>query len=201
MKLQLVVATLLVAANLILVGPAEGWKPRQEPVASVADRFVASLQSCDAAEREQLNSLAWNSSCVNGFAFSQPRTINEGFFSTDVDGVQGFRRILELTVSIRIGATYPKTYCVEAYPDRRTGAWKVWSFQECADPVATQCRLRFDDHPSAEAQNLIAYGDCLSRTGRLTEAVDAYRAAANLADQMKASCDRRLDALRQIIGR
>jgi hypothetical protein len=178
---------------------------------SVSDRFLHATASYDLGERRRLLAgIVWHSCCFQYPVSTEATTTAERSFSTDVDGVRGYERAVRVAVSVRAGAgpMLVKLYRLIAYPNARSGKWKVWAFRQPTDGPACQPFESEQDDVSTEARraDLVRCGQSLIMAGLLMQGLEAYETAAELKGQDDASAieqpriERAIRDLRSIIG-
>jgi hypothetical protein len=189
--------------------PTPGFgDPDPGAAAAVADRFLAGIRSCDLVERQRLLSdIIWPSLVFRYAAFVFVETLHEDTFATDIDGVRGYQRLLQAHVPLRVGVAVTKLYQLVAYPERRSGKWRVWSFEEAPNVAwAYSCEWLPPAQAEDEHTSIVRYAECLSVSGRLNEALAAYGYAAELSasdpgGEVPVALDDVIRALRRIIGK
>jgi hypothetical protein len=181
-----------------------------QSAASVADRFLTGIQCSDPVERARLlEGVRWNAPGFEYPVFENASTVLENVFGTDVAGVKGYERLVQLHVALRPGVHVLKTYRLIAYADRRWGRWKVWAFHGSHDVEGALAHWREQLQPGAEPDpaSILEYGYYLSISGRLREALEMYEQAAELVrtdpagSQTQSQLQATIRDLRRIVSR
>ncbi len=98
---------------------------------NATDTFLRGIQIADLPEgKEMLRQIQWITGEADmGFyerpSFTEDTTIFEKRFDTDIPGVQGYRRLLQMTAVSKAGTPLLVRYLMIAYKDQRTKQWKV----------------------------------------------------------------------------
>jgi hypothetical protein len=114
--------------------------------------------------------------------FTEVTSLFEKLFDTDVPGVQGYKRLLDMKVVSKAGTPLLTRYFMIAFKDRRTNNWKVLETgtDESADvdrQVAHAGQRLHDTVLTSEQNNYEVYGKWLLLAGRTKEARDALTTA------------------------
>ena len=153
------------------------------------DEFLKALKMADLPEgRQSLIETEW----ITGEAdygenfyvrprFTEATTVFETLFDTDVPGVQGYKRLLDMKAVSEAGTPILTRYFMIAYKDRRTSKWKVLETDNKAEDIdgniayfaqtLHQTMLRSEQH------NYLTYGHWLLLAGRTKEAREALTTA------------------------
>jgi hypothetical protein len=162
-----------------------------ESARKATDIFLKGLKLSNLSEgREMLRSVQW----ITGEAdhgqnfYAHPRftdfsTLFEKLFNSDIHGVQGYKRLLEMKAVSEAGTPLTIQYIMIAFRDRRTNVWKVLG-TGTEDSVDIDRQVAFSakqlsstDLP--EQENLLTYGNWLLRAGRISESRAALAKALN----------------------
>jgi hypothetical protein len=103
-------------------------------------------------------------------------TLFEGMFDSDISGLRGYKRLLQVSLQSKAGTELKKKYILISYKDHTSGTWKVLSFRESAD-------IEFEYNAAKKRKdefNYRRYAFWASLGGKLQEALDAYLKAAEL---------------------
>ena len=107
-----------------------------DPTASkMADTFLTGVKLIDLPEgKTMLKDTVWNDPDGDKYpALLEATTMFEGMFSTDVAGVEGYKRLVVVRGMSDPGIPLVKRYILIAYKDTRTGKWKVLHFRDSSD--------------------------------------------------------------------
>jgi hypothetical protein len=114
--------------------------------------------------------------------FTEVNSLFEKLFDTDVPGVQGYERLLDMKAVSEAGTPLLTRYFMIAFKDRRTNKWKVLGTYESLDvdrEVASAGQRLHETAMISEQQNYLSYGKWLLLAGRTKEARDALTTALN----------------------
>jgi hypothetical protein len=114
--------------------------------------------------------------------FTEVTSLFEKLFDTDVPGVQGYKRLLDMKAVSKAGTPLLTRYFMIAFKDRRTNNWKVLETgtDESADvdrEVAFAGQRLHETAMTSEQENYLLYGKWLLLAGRTKEARDALTTA------------------------
>jgi len=107
-----------------------------DPTASkMADAFLTGVKLIDMPEgKKMLNDTVWSDPDADEYpVLTDAPTLFEGMFSTDVSGLQGYKRLVEVKGMSKAGTPLVKRYILIAYKDFGSGKWKVLHFKEASD--------------------------------------------------------------------
>ena len=114
--------------------------------------------------------------------FTEVTSLFEKLFDTDVPGVQGYKRLLDMKAVSEAGTPLLTRYFMVAFKDQRTNKWKVLltGTEDSADidreAVYAGQRLHKTDFDS-EQDNYLNYGKWLLLAGRTRDAGQALATA------------------------
>src|ERR1035438_7125104 len=154
------------------------------------DKFLSGVKLAELPEgRQLLSETQW----ITGEAdhgknfyfrprFTEVTTLFEKLFDTDVPGVQGYKRLLDMKAVSEGGAPLLTRYFMVAFKDRRTNKWKVLDTgtDESADvdrQIAFAGQRLHETAMTSEQDNYLNYGHWLLLAGRTKEARDALTTA------------------------
>jgi len=174
---------------LIMISPAisaETTQQNADPQASKdSDRFLQALKIADLPEGKQiLSKTAWKLERLP--VLMNHETLFEGMFDSDISGLCGYKRLLQVSLQSKAGTELKKKYILISYKDHISGTWKVLSFRESADIEFeyNAAKKRKDEIKSGQRDelqfNYRRYAFWASLGGKLQEALDAYLKAAEL---------------------
>jgi hypothetical protein len=115
----------------------------------------------------------------------------EGMFDTDVPGVQGFKRLMDVKTASEAYTPVLHQYLLVAFPDKASGNWKVAYFGSETDIESEIQKFRdYLDHPAKHPETrlvskqeiYVSYAMWLLMNGRTSDSknaiLDAERADA-----------------------
>jgi len=160
-----------------------------DPSASkVADRYLNSIKLIDLPEgKKMLSETEWEKPAYNNYpVFTEASTLFEGMFSTDIAGIQGYKRLIELKAVSKAGTPLMERYILILYKDKKYQIWKVFGFSTGTDVEywvqATAKRLG-DTRFLSDQLNYRLYGYHLLLAGKINQAKEAFQKAAQLNKQ------------------
>jgi hypothetical protein len=150
-----------------------------------SDAFLKGVKIADLPEgKEVLSGAQW----ITGEAdygqnfYERPKyttatTIYEKLFDTDMPGVQGYKRLLDMNAASEAGTPLLVRYIMIAYKDQHTSQWKVLG-TGTDDSVDIDHNVAFsgqnlDDRTRSEQQCYLTYGWWLLMAGRIKESRQA----------------------------
>lgn len=110
--------------------------------------------------------------------YTKAKTIFEALFNTDVPGIIGYKRLMEMDAVSETRTTLKLRFIAIAYSDKKTGEWKVLG-TGTDDSVDIERNVQYfeqnltDTRYSSEQDNYLTYGNWLFRAGRIKEAKEA----------------------------
>lgn len=175
---------------------------------SAVDKFLKAYRIMELPEgRQMLTEVIWPQWGTNP-VLQKAEMIFESMFDTDVAGVKGYKRVVDVQLLSKAKTPILEKYVIIAYPDKVTRKWKVLCFSSSCD---------FNESIEFGLQNLkntitslainyrfLAYQ--YSAAGKLEKARDAYKKAAELNRQTpneypsQEEFDKMVVALNSIIG-
>lgn len=160
-----------------------------DPFASkVADRYLNSIKLIDLPEgKKMLSETEWEKPAYNNYpVFTEVSTLFEGMFSTDIAGIQGYKRLIELKAVSKAGTPLLERYILISYKDKGSQKWKVFGFTTGTDVEywvqATAKRLG-DTRFLSDQLNYRLYGYHLLLAGKINQAKEAFQKASQLNKQ------------------
>src|ERR1035438_7193125 len=148
------------------------------------DKFLSGVKLAELPEgRQLLSETQW----ITGEAdhgknfyfrprFTEVTSLFEKLFDTDVPGVQGYERLLDMKAVSEAGTPLLTRYFMIAFKDRRTNKWKVLGTYESLDvdrEVASAGQRLHETAMISEQQNYLSYVKWLLLSGRTKETRDA----------------------------
>jgi hypothetical protein len=155
--------------------------------------------------KKMLNDTVWNDPDADEYpVLTEAPTLFEGMYPTDISGIQGYKRLVEVKGMSKAGTPLVKRYILIAYKDNSSGKWKVLHFIEAADlehEAAAACGRAANpeeylkrDLPNADPEVMkmmikggpkpqIAYRNCgywSELAGKIRQARAAYLKASDL---------------------
>lgn len=149
---------------------------------NATDTFLKGIMIADLPEgQDMLRDIQWITGEADvGFyerpTFTADTTIFEKLFDTDIPGVQGYKRLLEMTAVSEARTPLLVRYLMIAYKDRRTKKWKVL-FTGTGDRIAIDKMVTWSSKGipgSSEQSSYGYYGFWLLMAGQITEAKQAF---------------------------
>jgi hypothetical protein len=154
----------------------------------VADRYLNGIKLIDLPEgKKMLYETEWEKPTYNNYpVFTEASTLFEGMFSTDIAGIQGYKRLIELKAVSKAGTPLMERYILISYKDQKSHNWKVFGFSTATDVEywvqATAKRLG-DTRILSDQLNYRLYGYHLLLAGRINQAEEAFQKASQLNKQ------------------
>lgn len=200
MRFCIVVAVVLLGA-LVQAQTKIGAQPKQQPppqkdeltsAREATDSFLNGLKLAELPEGKQMlletqwitGAADYGENFYHRPRFTEVTSLFEKLFDTDVPGVQGYKRLLDMKAVSEARTPLLTRYFMVAFKDRRSNKWKVLETgtEEDAD-VDRQVRYfgqnlhktEFDP----EQENYLNYGRWLLVAGRTKEARQALVTALN----------------------
>lgn len=154
----------------------------EEQAKTAADRYLQGIKIVDLPEGKRiLNETAWKVGEIP--VLIDYNTIYEGMFDTDVVGLKGFNRILQVKLQSKAGTELSKRYILVAYKDISSGKWKVFDFRESADLEYEMNAAKSnigDTQYIKDQHNYRNYAYWAVLAGKLRVAREAYQKAAEV---------------------
>src|SRR4030067_421297 len=174
---------------LIIISPAISAESTQQNIDPQANKdsamFLQGLKIADLPEGKQiLSKTAWKLEELPVLMSNE--TLFEGMFDSDIKGLFGYKRLLQVSLQSKAGTELKKKYILISYRDHTSGTWKVLSFRESADIEFeyNAAKKRKDEMVlglKGELQfNYGRYAFWASLLGKIQEALDVYLEAAEL---------------------
>jgi len=150
---------------------------------NATDTFLKGLKIADLPEgKEMLGDVQWLTGEVDvGYerpTFTEATAIFEKLFDTDIPGVQGYKRLLELKAVSEAGTPLIVRYLMIAYKDKRTKQWKVL-FTGTGQRIAVDDMVTWSgtDISGSEQTKYGFHGYWLLVAGRIKEARETLTAS------------------------
>jgi hypothetical protein len=199
MRFRIVVASVILFGTLVQAQTKVGAQPKpQSPpqkddltsAREATDNFLNGLKLAELPEGRQLlletqwitGDADYGENFYHRPRFTEVTSLFEKLFDTDVPGVQGYKRLLDMKAVSKAGTPLLTRYFMVAFKDRRTNEWKVLDTgtEEDADVdrqiVYFGQRLHKTDF-TPERDNYLNYGHWLLLAGRTKEARQALTTA------------------------
>jgi hypothetical protein len=165
--------------------PQEPLKP--QPLASSAvDKFMAGLKLADLPEgKSMMTQSQWitgegdyGESVYYRPVYTDAKTLFEGLFETDVAGVRGYKRLMEMDAVSEAKTTLKTRFIAIAYPDKISGEWKVLTTGDDGSGDVEKNLAYFrtqltNTEFTSEQANYYSYGFWLLNTGQIRSAKEA----------------------------
>lgn len=163
----------------------------EDAAGAAVDTFMRGIKLIDLSEGKQmLRDIQW----VNGQAdygqnfysrpaYSEATVLFQGLFDTDVDGVKGYKRLMELKAISEAKTPLIVRFLVIAFKEKSTGRWKILD-SGTDDSVDVEQSVRYfaanlkNTQVTSAQENYLTYGQWLLKAGRVIEARNALRTAA-----------------------
>ena len=162
--------------------PSEAKESREEARSDVdpsageaADRFLKALKSADTPEgKKTLAETRWRQ-VMKIPEYVDITVLSEEMFSTDIEGVKGFKRVVKLVVPREGERPYPKRHVLIAYEDTKSRTWKVFDFTgdwETEQEVERACEEKglAEGETTTRQRRLIGCSYWLMTAGRIEQA-------------------------------
>lgn len=150
---------------------------------NATDTFLKGMKIADLPEgKEMLRDVQWLTGEVDvGYerpTFTEATAIFEKLFDTDIPGVQGYKRLLELKAVSEAGTPLIVRYLMIAYKDKHTKQWKVL-FTGTGQRIAVEDMVTWSgtDISGSEQTNYGFHGYWLLVAGRMKEARETLTAS------------------------
>jgi hypothetical protein len=156
--------------------------------AKVTDKYFNGIKLIDLPEGKKiLSETEWEKPAYSNYpVFTEASTLFEGMFSTDLVGIQGYKRLVELKAVSKAGTPLLERYILISYNDKKSQKWKVFGFTTGTDVdywvEATAKRLG-DTRIMPDQYNYRLYGYHLLLAGRVNQAKEAFQKASQLNKQ------------------
>jgi hypothetical protein len=182
---RVLVAVWLGAATWLWTGAAATRASGPHPAElarATADRFLAAVALAASPEgKRALAETSWAAEPPPALVGS--KLLLEAMFDTDVPGVRGYKRLLQVTLRSKGGTHLSSRYLLVAYQDGPSGPWRVLGFGEAKDFQAELKAAREglgDTRYHKDQLNYRRYGQWAALAGSLQAALEAHRKAADL---------------------
>jgi hypothetical protein len=150
---------------------------------NATDDFLKGMKIADLPEgKEMLRDAQWLTGEADmGYerpTFTEATAIFEKLFDTDIPGVQGYKRLLELKAVSEADTPLIVRYLMIAYKDKRTKQWKVF-FTGTGERIAVDDMVTWSgtDITGSELTNYAFHGYWLLVAGRIKEARETLTAS------------------------
>ena len=149
-----------------------------EKVKKVADKFMMGAQASITPEGKALLSETAIPKIQYPILIDQ-KMIMENLFESDILGVHGFKRLLQVKIQSKAGTELSKQYILIAYKRIDSGEWKVWQFAEANDAEKSMLFFkgildRKDYKYTNRSIELMHFGYWATMAGKLNAAKSAY---------------------------
>ena len=160
-----------------------------DPFASkVADKYLSAIKIIDLPEgKKMLSDTEWEKPAYNNYpVFTESSKLFEGMFPTDIIGIQGYKRLIQLRAVSEAGTPLLERYILISYKDKKSQKWKVIGFTIGTDIeywVRYAANSLGDTRILPDQYNYRLYGYNLLLAGRINKAKDAFQKASQLNKQ------------------
>jgi hypothetical protein len=171
----------------------EASRQQEQQLASAAlDKFLKGIKLADLREgKTMMAETQWitgDADFAENFysrpVYTDAETLFEGIFDTDIPGVIGYKRLMEMKAVSKAKTPLQIRYLAIAYKDKSTGEWKVLSTRtgESGDIDIDKNVAYFGSHLSdtkiiSEQDMYNGYGQWLLLAGRISDAAVALKRA------------------------
>ena len=128
-------------------------KDTAESATQVADKFLEGAKTIELPDgKKAISESSWpirRRVNLSVPIFNHYVVVGDGMFDTDVSGVRGFKRLVDIEARNEAGATLTKRYMLFLYQNRNNQRWKVLSFAESQDTDEAVRYFR-DDWPARD---------------------------------------------------
>ena len=152
---------------------------------AAADKFIASMKiAAEVPEAQQtVRQLSW--ATIRPTQIIGDTTLYEGTFDTDVQGIKGYKRLIDAKARNQAGAEIAVRYVLVAYQDRSSGTWKVFDIRDLngsnSDHEVEAAAAQLEDTQYGKKQlNYRRYAYWLAFDGKVGKAKQAYDKANEL---------------------
>ena len=150
-----------------------------------ADKFISAMKiAAEVPEAQQtVRQLSW--AATRGVQVLGESTLYEGMFDTDLEGIKGYKRLIDAKVRNQAGAEQAVRYVLVAYKDRSSGSWKVFDIRDLngsnSDHEVEAAAAQLEDTQYGKKQlNYRRYAYWLAFDGKVGKAKQAYDTANEL---------------------
>ena len=163
--------------------PSSG--PVDASAKATADKFIASMKiAAEVPEAQQtVRQTSWVT--LRPTQIIGESTLYEGMFDTDVQGIKGYKRLIDAKARNQAGAEVSVRYVLVAYQDRSSGAWKVFDIRDLngsnSDHEVEAAAAQLENTQYGKKQlNYRRYAYWLAFDGKVGKAKQAYDTANEL---------------------
>jgi hypothetical protein len=163
-------------------------KDGKESATQVADKFLGGVKIIELPEGKKLVSeTMWPIRMrVNPSSpvFNQYATVFEGTFDTDVSGIQGYKRLVDIEGRSEAGTTLTTRFMLILYQNRTDQRWRVITFAKSqdTDEAVDYFRKTANRETENKAYNQYILALSLIDAGKLSEARETFKKALSLAE-------------------
>jgi len=150
-----------------------------------ADKFIGAMKiASEVPEAQQaVRQLSW--AAIRPMQVLGETTLYEGMFDTDVDGIKGYKRLIDARTRNQAGAEVAVRYVLVAYKERGSGAWKVFDIRDLngssSDHEVEAAAADLENTKYGKKQlNYRRYAYWLAFDGKVGKAKQAYDKANEL---------------------
>jgi hypothetical protein len=161
--------------------------------------------------KQMLSETEWGKPAYNNYpVFTEASTLFEGIFPTDIVGIQGYKRLIQLKSVSKAGTPLLERYILILYKDKKSQKWKVIGFTTGTDVeywVQHAAKRLGDTRFLPDQYNYRLYGYNLLLAGRINNAKEAFQTASQLNKQnpdsrsQQSDFDIYLEIISSIIGK
>lgn len=206
MRFRVAVTAVILFSALVQAQTKVRGQPKRTPplqkddltsAREAADSFLNGVKLAELSEgRQLLSDTQWitgNADNGENFylrpRFTEVTPLFEKLFDTDVPGVKGYKRLLDMKAISKGGTPLLIRYFMVAYKDRHTNKWKVLDTgtDEDADvdhQVAYFAQRLHETGFTSEQDNYLSYGHWLLLAGRMKDAREALTTALSASQNI-----------------
>lgn len=151
-----------------------------------ADKYLNAIKIIELPEgKKMLSETEWEKPAFNEYpVFTEVSTLFEGMFSTDVAGIQGYKRLIQMKAVSKAGTPLLKRYLLICYKEKKSERWKVIGFNTSTEDIEywikDSANELGDTRFGPDQHNYRRYGYELLRAGRINQAKEAFQKACDL---------------------
>lgn len=163
-------------------------KDGKESATQIADKFLGGVKIIELPEGKKLVSeTMWPIRMrvkPTSPVFNQYATVFEGTFDTDVSGIQGFKRLVDIEGRSEAGTTLTTRFMLILYQNRTDQRWSVITFAKSqdTDEAVDYFRKTASQETENKAYNQYILALSLIDAGKLSEARETFNKALSLAE-------------------
>jgi tetratricopeptide (TPR) repeat protein len=160
----------------------------KESASEVADKFLGGAKIIELPEgKKAVTQTMWPIRFRISFStpvFNRYTTVFEGLFDTDVSGVEGYKRIVDIEGRNEAGTTLTTRFMLILYQDQTDKSWRVITFAKSqdVDHAVGYFRQITDQDKENVGYNYYILGLSLIDAGKLSEARETFKKSLSFAE-------------------